>query len=281
MELPHIGKQCSIASCNELDFLPFSCPYCQGIFCGLHGLPQEHDCSELESANRKVALCQKCNNMVMVPGTENWTLEEALERHLESGCNKYVFASTSIVNKQDRICAVEKCRIMQEQKTVSPIRCAGCQKSYCLKHRHAVDHNCPSIKTTEYLKEDRHRKAAPVEKPRGIVEWMKIKSKAKGPSSIPLDSRLYLYVDFPKETGMEQQPMFFDKTSRVGKVLDMIVDSCHIPNNNNRIADNDTQRLSLYKQAALDNLDPAATLSDVLANMDTIYVERLGVIMTL
>lgn len=81
----------------------------------------------------------------------------------------------------------------------------------------------------------------------------------------------------------------------------MIVDSCHIPNNNNRIADNDTQvwfpillniaipihvmtisqRLSLYKQAALDNLDPAATLSDVLANMDTIYVERLGVIMTL
>lgn len=125
------------------------------IYCsGLHGLPQEHDCSELESANRKVALCQKCNNMIMVPDTENWTLEEAvcisihcinanaaliriwymkLERHLESGCNKYVFASTSIVNKQDRICAVEKCRKMQEQKTVSPIRCAGCQKSYCLK----------------------------------------------------------------------------------------------------------------------------------------------------
>lgn len=49
------------------------------IYCsGLHGLPQEHDCSELESANRKVALCQKCNNMIMVPGTENWTLEEAV-----------------------------------------------------------------------------------------------------------------------------------------------------------------------------------------------------------
>lgn len=49
------------------------------IYCsGLHGLPQEHDCSELESANRKVALCQKCNNMIMVPDTENWTLEEAV-----------------------------------------------------------------------------------------------------------------------------------------------------------------------------------------------------------
>lgn len=157
------------------DFLPFSCPYCQGIFwqvlCSfkkerVHNWHVEStvaDCTDFLKNMTVQSWKVQTEKLPSVKSATIWSWSLTLkigrlkrqyvsryialtpmqaliriwymklERHLESGCNKYVFASTSIVNKQDRICAVEKCRIMQEQKTVSPIRCAGCQKSYCLK----------------------------------------------------------------------------------------------------------------------------------------------------
>lgn len=32
MELPQIGKNCQLANCNSLDFLPVACPLCQQTF---------------------------------------------------------------------------------------------------------------------------------------------------------------------------------------------------------------------------------------------------------
>jgi Zn-dependent protease len=36
--------------CEQDTFLPFHCPYCGGKFCSLHRLPENHDCTRMESA---------------------------------------------------------------------------------------------------------------------------------------------------------------------------------------------------------------------------------------
>ncbi|KAL8287084.1 hypothetical protein RQP46_004090 [Phenoliferia psychrophenolica] len=44
-EHPTVGQACSLASCKDLDFLPFTCSHCQGVFCRVHALPASlHAC---------------------------------------------------------------------------------------------------------------------------------------------------------------------------------------------------------------------------------------------
>ena len=44
MELPEIGQQCSMEICNQLDFLPIKCSYCQKVFCKDHSSLVSHNC---------------------------------------------------------------------------------------------------------------------------------------------------------------------------------------------------------------------------------------------
>lgn len=58
----------------------------------------------------------------------------------------------------------------------------------------------------------RKLKSVPVKsKNGGMVELMKIKSQAKGSPSIPTTSRIYLYVQCPKDSKLEFQSVYFDK----------------------------------------------------------------------
>lgn len=44
MEFPDLGSQCSYASCQQLDFLPFKCNKCNKIFCLEHMKYDNHQC---------------------------------------------------------------------------------------------------------------------------------------------------------------------------------------------------------------------------------------------
>jgi len=44
MELSHIGKHCHLKGCGRLDFLPFKCAQCGGLFCIDHRFPESHEC---------------------------------------------------------------------------------------------------------------------------------------------------------------------------------------------------------------------------------------------
>lgn len=48
-----------------------------------------------------------------------------------------------------------------------------------------------------------------------IVELMKMRTQAKGDSSIPPASRIYLYVQCPKTSNMDTLSVFFDKVCEV------------------------------------------------------------------
>ncbi|KAI9477102.1 hypothetical protein BDB00DRAFT_859416 [Zychaea mexicana] len=292
MELPHIGKHCSLPNCQTLDFLPITCLFCHETFCGPHGLPADHDCSEWEQVDRRVVQCNSCQNMVLVP--EGSRVEQALEEHI---CRPL-----DLVKKKK--CAVSGCREFEQHKVVVPVHCNGCDKDFCLKHRLKMDHECPSLDVDE--KESRKQAAQEkisktflktttaatgggassnkkvvkpmVKKKNTMVELMKMKLKAKGSTSIPLSARIYLHVEFPKECNRPTQPMYFDKTIRVGRMLDMVADACSVKNDNNQLPESDPQRLSLFHytpEEALLQLDLANKLESALSNTDRILLERL------
>lgn len=101
------------------------------------------------------------------------------------------------------------------------------------RHRHPATHGCQSLDIDEQRKTDRKLaaqekvaktfapqptkkrkviKSVPVKsKNGGMVELMKIKSQAKGSASVPVASRIYIYVQGPKESRVDLQSVYFDK----------------------------------------------------------------------
>jgi hypothetical protein len=102
------------------------------------------------------------------------------------------------------------------------------------RHRHPSSHQCRSLNNDEQRKIDRklaaqgklaktfhpitkkqHKiKSVPVKsKNGGMVELMKIKQQAKGQANIPATSRIYIYIQCPKESKLDFQSAYFDKVS--------------------------------------------------------------------
>ncbi|KAG0194244.1 AN1-type zinc finger protein 1 [Apophysomyces sp. BC1034] len=165
---------------------------------------------------------------------------------------------------------------------------------YVIWHRYPSSHACQSLNARDERKEQRRlaaqetikktfkpaattttstAKRKTASKTSSIVELMKAKAKAKGNTSIPMASRLYLNVQFPKESNIASAPMFFDKTSSIGKVLDTIADACSIKNLNHCLPAEDGQRLDLYSED-MTLLEKSQSLAKILSNLDTIILER-------
>lgn len=65
-----LGSHCAYSSCNELDFLPISCPHCSLIFCRHHASTAAHACTQ-DPHNRIVSTPsrfeQKFNDLLPDP----------------------------------------------------------------------------------------------------------------------------------------------------------------------------------------------------------------------
>lgn len=120
MELPNLGKSCSIATCHAYDFLPYTCPHCKNAYCPDHRHFAAHACS----------------------ASPDKTITEA-DVHNQNGEQRKVN------------CGEETCPIMEIPELLS--LCSGCQKKFCLKHRHLAHHACSSITAEQKAKEDRKK----------------------------------------------------------------------------------------------------------------------------
>ncbi|KAI8987507.1 hypothetical protein BDF20DRAFT_270494 [Mycotypha africana] len=319
MELPQIGKHCQFDSCQVLDFLPVACPFCEQIFCGNHRLPINHRCSQWKCVDKQLIQCDVCSQLVTTDNSSNrngseiassdirqLSSEEALKKHKLSGCRLLLY-KTTMNNKNSRSCAVDKCQDIDPH--VGPVQCDGCDRNFCLRHRHPASHACPSLKNREDRKLQRNLAAqeklantfvpntvsgrktttpgsvsqkinstTTKKKSSSMVELMKIKAQAKGNPSIPPALRIYLYVQYPEETQLKEAPMYFDKKNTIGKTLDQIADFCNLINKNNLLSSTDSMRLELYKCCPESVLlqDKSQTLENALQNLETICLERLG-----
>lgn len=140
-----VGKQCSEATCNLVDFLPFKCQHCQQSFCQQHFKVEAHRCPEYdESKHDRVAPnCPLCNSPVAIPPGQDPNLR--MDAHLTSECPVMTGKAKA---KSSPICAKGSCK----KVLFSPIKCTQCKAAFCPSHRFPADHNCtapaPKLNTT-------------------------------------------------------------------------------------------------------------------------------------
>ncbi|XP_073253782.1 AN1-type zinc finger protein 2B-like isoform X3 [Porites lutea] len=112
MEFPHLGTNCALTTCKQLDFLPLKCDACSKLFCKEHIKYTEHSC---ENSYKKVG--------------------EHIDRDCQS--DPALAKRKAYLNR----CSLKGCK----QKELIPVRCDSCRQNFCLKHRHEQDHNCSAV----------------------------------------------------------------------------------------------------------------------------------------
>jgi len=136
MEFPDLGKQCHLKECKQLDFLPFTCEYCKFVFCHEHWKPENHHC-EKESTEKKdfhTTICPVCGKIVPIKRDEDPNIR--VNKHISEGCPD---PGTSTSTSTKKVCQYKGCKTAQ----LIPFVCPKCKKSFCIKHRLDMDHNCP------------------------------------------------------------------------------------------------------------------------------------------
>jgi len=112
MDIPNdIGKHCTLASCNELDYLPIKCDRCANVYCKNHVFPDYHQCQSLP------------------PGPLSSSVPaESFQRCVLENCNNLSLEAF----------------ISDRSETASrlPALCSKCQRSFCISHRHPSSHAC-------------------------------------------------------------------------------------------------------------------------------------------
>ncbi|KAI8867183.1 hypothetical protein GQ42DRAFT_115813, partial [Ramicandelaber brevisporus] len=144
MEFPTVGAHCSAPSCNQLDFLPFTCDGCHKSFCKDHFTPDfdsnnllGHQCSAKRpgtTSARTVPTCPICSQPVPVRKGEDPNLR--MDIHIRNGCQKAPQTVTGQV--YNKPCAVPSCA----SKNLVTSVCKRCSKQHCLTHRLESAHKC-------------------------------------------------------------------------------------------------------------------------------------------
>lgn len=172
--------------------------------------------------------------------------------------------------------------------------CKNCSKTFCLKHRHAVDHGCSnfssaSTKTGNHdysstaggtdekstKTEKKPSKAPQAKKPNPKLDLMKLKLNAKGNENIRMQDRAYLSILVHNHA----KPIFVNTNTQIGRLVDDLASKVGWVNQNNKLDPLDNhERISLYD---LNNviLDNSQTLNDLfqsglLYNGCTVQLKR-------
>ena len=253
MELPSLGKQCSVETCGQLDFLPIQCSYCGKTFCKECSSLDKHNCPSIRASSESNFRPVTSKNIA--PKTP-CTFENC-DRKVVTACP---------------ICVLEFCMEHRLEKD----HC--CSK---VEENHIED----SIPKTQALVESilAKKKDIPKSDPKVVknqklaakVQLMKLKMKAQGSKSVPNQDRIYFGVKSCKSKDIK--PVFVSSTWPFGKVLDAIADLVGLENKNNM---SNVPKLKLFKKLdgllITDQFDQ--TLCDLLKtevifNGDTLIME--------
>ncbi|XP_045614811.1 AN1-type zinc finger protein 2B isoform X2 [Procambarus clarkii] len=94
-----------------------------------------HSCTERYQADVQVPICPLCNQPV--PSKRGQPPDLAVNNHMTNNCkhkNKKIYT-----NK----CSAANCKT----KEMVPVSCDSCKLNFCLRHRHAIDHDCKGHST--------------------------------------------------------------------------------------------------------------------------------------
>ncbi|PVF98857.1 hypothetical protein CPB86DRAFT_784298 [Serendipita vermifera] len=208
------NKHCGFDGCYTVDFLPVTCNLCAKEFCGSHFTPDQHGCPSESTGSDHVESNQNQRIHCAFPGCLNSTPYFNIER--------------------------------QGQETVSPPNaCPGCQKVFCLTHRHTSHHECSGAPNAEPTGPSKSQlmaqqaiknakaaggtvKVAPTTNPAkakkaAAVQLMVMRRKAEpanprdATADVPVDQRLFVTVTH----GPTEKILWTRKDIVTGKALDL------------------------------------------------------------
>ncbi|XP_027947705.1 AN1-type zinc finger protein 2A [Eumetopias jubatus] len=133
MEFPDLGKHCSEKTCKQLDFLPLKCDACKQDFCKDHFTCAAHRCPFAFKKDVQVPVCPLCNNPVPVKKGE--IPDVVVGEHIDRDCNYHPWKKEKIFMYR---CSKEGCK----KKEMLQVACDQCRGSFCIQHRHPLDHSC-------------------------------------------------------------------------------------------------------------------------------------------
>lgn len=244
--LLEIGSHCY--HCNRIDFLPFNCIYCGHNYCSNHSKPELHDCTENE---RPI-------NRDSREGTPTAAKGSSLGGHRLGGSaakSPRTSSGPAISERPSPVPAASKsdASAAAKSKTIDKLKAFWAAKK--------------SRNTGSALKSKAH-----------IMELNTLKRTAKGDDKVPLQKRVYFFVQRPesKYTDMvtnigqtrlsKKVSVFFQDDVVLGKVLDK---SCQLLDMSNKTKNGG--RLGLYLGGVA--LDPSAKLASVVQNGQTLEVK--------
>ncbi|CAG0893604.1 unnamed protein product [Cyprideis torosa] len=146
-----------------------------------------------------------------------------------------------------------------EPRSLTPITCARCNLSFCLKHRHPCDHKCTAVSQQQSILQakndasvaflariqarfsDKRDKGCGGSKNPATaqkVALMRLKQRAKlGQTGVAEEEKFFLEILPPArfaDSGRAAVPIIMSKLSTIGKVIDVAADVLDVPNENNR-----------------------------------------------
>ncbi|KAL2018222.1 hypothetical protein VTK56DRAFT_1129 [Thermocarpiscus australiensis] len=280
-----VGAHCQYAYCNQLDFLPFKCQSCNKTFCLEHRTEDGHAC-----ANKGAWAARR--------------RQAELARH-SAGEGKRM--RDAVATRKP--CADDGCSTVIGTSLVPGVHCPGCNRDYCLKHRLREDHACQDKPPVGARPAHAHA-AAVADGARSALERLRLwgqakraqakqsfpnvssskqptrtsqivavnnlKKTAKGDAKIPLEKRIYLYVEAEAETAKAKIPkgeFFYSQDWVVGKMLDAAARSLKVPNINNKSSD-EQDRLRVFHVEGGRLLDFNEKLGSALQSGNTVVLLR-------
>ncbi|XP_020727721.1 AN1-type zinc finger protein 1 isoform X1 [Odocoileus virginianus] len=205
----NVGRHCQVERCRRLDFLPFVCDGCSGVFCLEHRSRESHSCPEVTVLNKRT----KSDTHTSHP----CSFRECAERELVPIMCPYCEKNFCLRHRHQSDHNCEKLEIPRP-------RMAASQKLV----KDVID-----SKTGETA--SKRRKGAKNSETAAKVALMKLKMHAAGDKSLPQMERIYFQVFLPKGSKEKRKAMFFCRGWSVGKATDFAASLASLKNDNNRL----------------------------------------------
>ena len=127
-----LGAHCSLVTCKQKDFLPFTCELCSRIFCLDHRTYESHNCPH-NRAETVAIICPRCQKSLRVPPGEDSSM--VFERHSRTECKPA---------QRIELCPVPSCNKKLTQS--GSVVCSKCRCRVCLAHRYEDAHPCDDLR---------------------------------------------------------------------------------------------------------------------------------------
>jgi AN1-type zinc finger protein 1 len=273
-----IGTHCQYEYCNQLDFLPFFCQSCKKTFCLDHRSETSHKCTDAGAWAERRRLAQLA--------------------HPSIGEGKRMRDMVS-----QKPCASPTCKTVIGTSLSTGVHCSNCNRDYCLKHRLKEDHDCSNLiplgarpaqfdvasrtksaleklKAWGSAKKEQAGRVLPKPKPSSaaarLVAVNNLKKTAKGDDKLPVEKRVYVYVEAEAETTTAKFPkgaFFYSKDWVIGRVLDAAAKGLQVQNVNNQSSD-ERDKLRVFHVEGGRILEYNEKVSAALVSGNTIVLLR-------